>query len=376
VRIKEKSPECHASTVFCLFPQKRLRHDPTSSPESRWNTPPHLLHPHLAAMTPEATNTIDAPAASQNLAPEAILQQQILTSDIQTCVICLETITERAVALPCKHDCFDFPCLGNWLTKHTTCPLCKGEVEKLEYEFNGAGESKIFHLPSPEPDEVSNSGPTHRSRQRRYPQRPTRRPRPVRRSCTGSEIQEDFGLDRRRDIYRHQLLSSHVGSNRISKYQDLNPQRFRGDDVLSSKARKWMRRELQVFGFLDLDRADTEVERRRASDAEFLLEYIMAILRTTDIKGSGGHAEELLKDFLGRDNTRVFLHELQAWLRSPYQHLRDWDGVVQYDESKLQQQDAAESHMNSGKRQASASSSGPASPRRWQSPWYDRYALK
>jgi Ring finger domain len=160
----------------------------------------------FAAMTYNATNIVDAPTASQNLLPQAIIQQQTIAADIQTCVICLETITERAVALPCKHDCFDFPCLGNWLTKHTTCPLCKGQVEKLEYDFNGAGESKIFHLPPPEPDEVANSGPTHRSHQRRDSQRPTRRPRSLRQSCTGSDIQDHSGLDRRREIYRHHLL--------------------------------------------------------------------------------------------------------------------------------------------------------------------------
>ena len=38
----------------------------------------------------------------------------------------------------------------------------------------------------------------------------------------------------------------------------------------------------------------------------------------------------MLQDFLGRDNTRLFLHELKAWLRSPYT-LEDWDRHVQYD---------------------------------------------
>ncbi|KAF7504598.1 hypothetical protein GJ744_002025 [Endocarpon pusillum] len=73
----------------------------------------------------------------KSAAPESqTLPEHIATAGSETCVICLETISERAVALPCKHDCFDFPCLGNWLTKHTTCPLCKGKVERLEYEFN------------------------------------------------------------------------------------------------------------------------------------------------------------------------------------------------------------------------------------------------
>lgn len=235
------------------------------------------------------------------------------------------------MALPCKHDCFDFPCLGNWLMKHTTCPLCKGKVEKLEYEFNGAGDSKIFYLAPPEPDKVSHSGLPHRSDRPQHPQRRARRPQFLRGGCTGSGTQDSLGLERRRNIYRNQLLSLHVGTNPISKYQDLQPQSFRDDSILSSRARKWIRRELQVFDFLNPDCADARHGRRKANNAEFLLEYIMAILKTTDIKGSGGHAEELVKDFLGRTNTRIFLHELQAWLRSPYHHLGDWDRAVQYE---------------------------------------------
>jgi hypothetical protein len=75
------------------------------------------------------------------------------------------------------------------------------------------------------------------------------------------------------------------------------------------------------------------LESRRGNNAEFLLEYVIAILRTVDIKGSAGQAEELLRDFLGRDNARLFLHELQAWLRSPYTSLEDWDRHVQYEDS-------------------------------------------
>ena len=65
-------------------------------------------------------------------------------------------------------------------------------------------------------------------------------------------------------------------------------------------------------------------------NAEFLLEYMIAILKTVDIKGSGGQAEEMLQEFLGRDNTRLFLHELRAWLRSPFEAIEDWDRSVQY----------------------------------------------
>ena len=60
----------------------------------------------------------------------------------------------------------------------------------------------------------------------------------------------------------------------------------------------------------------------------------MAILKTVDIQGSGGQAEDLIQEFLGRDNTRLFLHELRAWLRSPYISLEDWDRTVQYNEGR------------------------------------------
>jgi regulator of sirC expression with transglutaminase-like and TPR domain len=69
---------------------------------------------------------------------------------------------------------------------------------------------------------------------------------------------------------------------------------------------------------------------RRVKNAEFLREYIIAIIRSIDIRGSTGQAEELLQEFLGRENARLFLHELESWLRSPFERLQDWDEAVQY----------------------------------------------
>ena len=45
-------------------------------------------------------------------------------NDIDLCVICLETVSERAVAFPCRHHNFDFLCLASWLQERLTCPLC------------------------------------------------------------------------------------------------------------------------------------------------------------------------------------------------------------------------------------------------------------
>jgi len=42
-----------------------------------------------------------------------------------TCVICLSTVTERAITSPCNHYTFDFVCLVSWLQERSTCPLCR-----------------------------------------------------------------------------------------------------------------------------------------------------------------------------------------------------------------------------------------------------------
>ena len=43
---------------------------------------------------------------------------------VDACVICLDTVSERAAASPCRHDSFDFLCLVSWLQERSKCPLC------------------------------------------------------------------------------------------------------------------------------------------------------------------------------------------------------------------------------------------------------------
>jgi hypothetical protein len=117
----------------------------------------------------------------------------------------------------------------------------------------------------------------------------------------------------------------------MSQYRELTPNLFNADPQLVSRARTFLRRELQVFPFLtasqDVD-ASSSARRRRADNAEFLLEYIIAVLKSVDLVG--GRAEDLVSEFLGREHTQLFLHELRAWLRSPFEKLEDWDRAVQY----------------------------------------------
>ncbi len=159
----------------------------------------------------------------------------------------------------------------------------------------------------------------------------------------------DLILEHRRNVYRHGLFSLHIGSNRTNnRGRDAAPDDFIKAPHMVSRARMWIRRELQVFDFLSTPSqssapasssrshqardSHSSSTSRRIDNAEFLLEYIVAILKSVDIQGSAGQAEDMPTDFLGRDNTRLFLHELRSWLRSPHTTLAQWDREVQYPE--------------------------------------------
>ncbi|KAH7322789.1 hypothetical protein B0I35DRAFT_426475 [Stachybotrys elegans] len=301
------------------------------------------------------------------------LQRQILQSTLQEvarrdqdeetpdcCVICLEAITEPCRVQPCGHTNFDYLCVSSWLFATPQCPLCKTSV------------SEVLHGP---PDNIQ----TTRFDQDKSAPRPSwsssarfsaadaflgrrhaaRRPRPQRNGYDGTAPPRDI-VRQRREVYRRNLYSKHVGSNRMSRYRELTPQMFREDEDLVSRARMWIRRELQVFSFLTLDESDADAAfsqpetsaatLRRANNAEFLLEYIVAILKSVDTLGSGGQAEDMLSDFLGRDNTRLFLHELRAWLRSPFTKLEDWDRAVQYDDTSVSRPEVPRRDANGGAR--------------------------
>ena len=208
----------------------------------------------------------------------------------------------------------------------------KAEVKGVEYDWQSPGDFKIYKVPAQSIVASTNTPSVHRAFPNGVSSRPRSSRNPRRPGRGQLLLTPDGALIRRKNVYRHQLYSSHVGSNRLSRFRDLTPHLFNRDEELVSRARKWIRRELQVFEFLNSDDSEAEGVTRRANNAEFLLEYIIAILKTVDIKGSGGQAEEMLQEFIGRDNTRLFLHELRAWLRSPYTSLQDWDRHVQYNE--------------------------------------------
>ena len=257
------------------------------------------------------------------------------------CVICLESISEKAVALPCTHANFDFACLGAWLQRQSSCPLCKAVVSGIKYDLETSAGPKIFLLPLPQHE----SDPLRRP-QGRHTSRGGSRTRNRGDTARGQHSpDQDDAIERRKQVYERQTYSLHVGSNQLSRYRNLNPQAFQRDATLVHRAKIWIRRELQVFEFLTPNSAPERPSKRRARNAEFLGEYILGIIRSIDIRGSSGQAEELLQEFLGRENARLFLHELENWLRSPHEQLRGWDEAVQYHDYVLPSGNYGEAHL-------------------------------
>lgn len=243
------------------------------------------------------------------------------------CVICLDVISDQAISRPCYHNQFDFICLATWLQENRTCPLCKTTIENVRYVNTATGATEI-HEPAAQPKGSLHGGP--RSPRERHQQHLSRHSTIRARRTQSQRSKDEIGVEFRRQVYRLRMYSMYVGSNRISGYRNLEPLSFAEDERLVSRARKWIRRELQVFDFLNPDSASFGSENCRATNSQFLLEYTVAILKAIDLRGSAGQAEELMTEFLGRENTRIFVHELLSWLRSPFERLEDWDRNVQY----------------------------------------------
>jgi len=252
-------------------------------------------------------------------------QKHVPPPELETCAICLEAIHERAVAAPCNHLSFDFICLVQWLQEHATCPLCKAEVRAVQYDWRAPEDYKTYTVVKPSSgakvpdDHVSRRQETSIASRRR---RETSRG-PHRTPSNSSSITEDPSLRRRRLVYDNHTPSLHVGANRHSQYQQpISPSAFASSATLQTRARVFLRRELRLFPFLD--------RRPAGANREFLAEYVVAVLKVHDLKSSDGKAEELLGEFLGREDAVLLLHELGAWLRSPFERLEAWDEVVQY----------------------------------------------
>ncbi|KAK6516583.1 hypothetical protein TWF506_006486 [Arthrobotrys conoides] len=254
---------------------------------------------------------------TENVEPNVPSISSDVKRNLESCCICLAAVTSttRAVATPCLHACFDFSCLVTWLEgAQSTCPVCKQAVESVKYNFDAKGTGfQKYRIKSSEASTSSKSSISRNSHRRAE----------IRRLNHASSSSSSLGgladdIPRRRFVYKHRLRSLHIGSNPSSRFKTCTPAMVRSSPTLISKAKSFIRRELEVFDWTEGNR-------------EWLVEYIVGILKTVRLKDASGKAEDLIEEFLGREFAGVFLHELDAFLRSPFGRVREWDRWAKYE---------------------------------------------
>ncbi|KAM3499282.1 hypothetical protein MY10362_007454 [Beauveria mimosiformis] len=259
------------------------------------------------------------------------------------CVICLEDVSEPCELAPCGHCNFDVGCIGSWLAVSRRCPLCKALVDRIIRGPRGLPGRPVHEIRCPAEilaaslwPRSTSSPDSSSSRRRRRPRytpadfaaagaayarlmRPAPAPTPTPTPTTTST-----DIQHRREVYLQGLFSLHVDSDPILGYRDVTAALFRREPQLTTRARAFLQRELRVFDYVPAERT------------AFLIDQVVTVLGNSGITGdtwdneAAGALQTLLAADLGRSAARLLLHELRAWLRSPYASLRDWDMVVRY----------------------------------------------
>ncbi|KAK8861223.1 hypothetical protein IAR55_002042 [Kwoniella newhampshirensis] len=236
----------------------------------------------------------------------------------ERCVICLMALRDRTIVGVCGHE-FCFECIGVWANQSRRCPLCSADMAPfLLHDLDATTPTKFYlpPLPSRTLPTVSLPGPSR-----------VMLPEPRQRNVWGEQEKVepdelDLQIERRKEIYKHDLYVKHIGSNPISGFKpNPTPRQIADDPILTQRATTFLRRELRVWSPL--------------IDVEFLTTYILSLLKAIDIRSEP--AIRLLADFLDVDEETYpsgaehFSHELYSFLRSPFRELRKWDEIAQYD---------------------------------------------
>lgn len=204
-----------------------------------------------------------------------------------------------------------FACVTEWATQKRTCPLCISPLGpyilhgldpstqrflKHYFDSNSAGPSAPQRRPPPD---INSLRHRDESRQRQ---------------------KLDRALEYRRHVYRHNLYSKHVASNRYTRYKPYPPPTaFRNNPVYARLLSVFLERELQVWPHVDVP---------------FLSFYIPALLSHVDIRSDA--MIDQLEEWIGnRDDALLLSHEIEMFVRSG----RGGNGLDQYDSNPWLQYD-------------------------------------
>ncbi|RXK37011.1 hypothetical protein M231_05718 [Tremella mesenterica] len=232
----------------------------------------------------------------------------------ERCVICLMPLRDRTIVGVCGHE-FCFECIGVWANQSRRCPLCSADMAPfLLHDLDAIVPIKFYLPPLPQRRPPTMTLPLSRL--------PGSGEDPRWGAREKAELDElDLQVERRREIYRHELYVKHIASNPTTGFRpNPSPREISDDPLLLARATLFMRRELRVWSLVDV---------------EYLTTYILSLIKAIDIRSEP--AVRLLADTLDTpDNVyprgaEHFAHELYNFLRSPFKELRKYDLIAQYD---------------------------------------------
>ncbi|CAO1626129.1 unnamed protein product [Sympodiomycopsis kandeliae] len=319
---------------------------------------------------------------------EALATQDNDSDEPDLCLICLRSdIQDRSILPNCLHSLFCFECILQWSEQKRTCPLCNRPLGEylLHNVRNDADYSRHFLRPEYEIQKekqdagIANVANTSiqaeraRAVRRQLRDRHTSRLPPIRprdgersgwtewaRSVNGTPGSEDAtntalaemdrAIERRRLVYRHGLYAQHMGSNRHSGFRaPPSPQKFTTEPHHLVQLIPFLRRELYSLPLLTQE-----------MDTEFLIDYIVSILKTMPIRSEG--AVRLLTEFFGRrELAEHFTHEIMTFCRSGARDCRGFDKRAVYGWPWLR---VGRSRNAGDSRRATGSTGGSARPNR------------
>lgn len=266
-------------------PSKRIKLESTSPPQS-----PSGANGHLSR-------------EEEDLG-DSEYDEEDTEEDYERCSICLQSYVDRTVVPTCSHE-FCFECVLVWTEQSRRCPLCSQNIgDHLIHHIRSKYDFQKHFLPplptSPRPQTLLPLPARRRAQFRgNGRRREARWGRDERREREQERIAVDEferAVEKRKWVYRHRLYAKHVASNPYTRYKPCpTPAQFSASQDLITRATIFVRRELRVWGCLDV---------------EFLTTFTVSLLKSIDIRSEP--AVKLLSEFLDLDSE----HELQVVSRN------------------------------------------------------------
>ncbi|CAD6451477.1 9cd76d5d-f288-4319-8f53-349f9485f88d [Sclerotinia trifoliorum] len=237
--------------------------------------------------------------------------------EVGDCKICDQSVSWKGRVEPCGHEVFHHCCIEGWLDKgERTCPICRGNIIGIRHNFSQDGNhSKYRKLAELEPRRVVLFLAHGVQRALLIPQQNVRR---------------------RISVYLTKSFSIPIISFIRRR---VTPQDIANSSDMEARVRLFAEHEIQIFSAKCVCPACQEPTSSSSihmivpSEVEvirnFVVNKIVDLLKRYDLQDKAVEIEQEAEQYLN-EHARLFLHELRAWIESPFDTLEQWHRNARY----------------------------------------------